>query len=101
MRKIKLMLFTLSAMTGIGTALYGQIPKSFGQTWYAITDGACCFTWTTIQPSLLLCATPKSCMLNTPNACTVQTTGGYTPVPCQKIPAIKIASLSNVGKIYR
>jgi len=102
MKNVKLGLFALLGIVGVASAFTNAPTKTFGATYYAVTDGAKSFIWTTSQPSPLVCGNPSS-GTTLPNGCTVQTTGGtgFAPTNGQVIPATNVHSVTNSGKLYK
>ena len=97
MRSKKTILLIISVIAGSGP-LYSAWSKPLaGTTYYVITNGAFGYAYTTNHPASP-CQVPR--LGSSSPYCTVQTTGGYTPVDNQPIPSNKVASSSNNGKIY-
>ncbi|MVT07665.1 hypothetical protein [Chitinophaga tropicalis] len=97
MKNAKLGFFALLGLVGLASAFSNAPNKSLGSTYYVITDGANGYTYT--LSTSLLCRAPKAGV--TSPYCTVQTTGGYTPIANTPIPPANVASFTHPNDIHR
>jgi len=100
MKNAKLGLFALLGLVGVASAFTNAPNRLGGTTYYAVTDGALSYTWSTTAPPLEACNTPRAGS-KIPNACTVQTVGGFTPTAGTAIPTNKVFSETNTSRLYR
>lgn len=76
MKNVKLGLIALASIFGVGSA-FTNAHHFNGTTYYAVTDHAGGFTWTTTDPRI---ANPAlSCQTATKAFCTIVTINGYQP----------------------
>jgi len=83
MKKLKTIFLTAAAVMGIGGSIFGAQHHNFtGTTYYAVTDDAGGWTWSTTAPN----PTVYECQSSMTTACAIVVQSGYTPVRNQMPP---------------
>jgi hypothetical protein len=92
MKRVKMAIMALSAITSIGSAFaFSPATKHNATTYYALKTGQKTFRWTTQQPNALSCQSTVATAV-----CTIATT---TPPQDNKVPAAHASEIDNT--VYR
>jgi hypothetical protein len=95
MKNVKTGLLTLVSVLGIAGAFAKAKPT--GTTYFAKTDGAGSFVWTTVRPS----NTVYVCLANPTPYCTILTNGtGYVPTNGQAPDPLKISTHTSAKSLF-